>query len=380
MTDALGLIGLLLLGLSGRSSSQTQPNRNNAPQLPPAPAPWRQAVPDGLPPFPGAGWEYDEPPPKDVQARAAQLVAPLWRQGKGSHRTELTAGRWITYRAEIVRSGKQGVVAYRQKGGTLQSPAKPAPLPPDELASRPSAGGMTLPIMLTSTSPGWPQPMAEAGGRYVDVVKGQCYQWNARVDGPPGLAAEIARGLGLGGAKNIAVSKDPPYILIYQLVAATSARIPLGVAIKIEAGDQTVSITFLAASPCEVPTAPKVPFPPKPKPKDPGGEAWVQTSTPAPGHVPIPVPGGVIYTAPAAAMTIYRRGMGQEPAAPIAEVKQIQQRLGVVPVNGRFGPLTEAAVLKFQRGLVGKVPGWTEADIDGRVGPKTWGALFTVRA
>ncbi|MGA9768673.1 MAG: N-acetylmuramoyl-L-alanine amidase [Blastocatellia bacterium] len=51
-------------------------------------------------------------------------------------------------------------------------------------------------------------------------------------------------------------------------------------------------------------------------------------------------------------------------------VKQIQTRVNVTPVNGNFGPVTEAAVRAFQRDH-GIVP-------DGIVGPKTWAVLDTV--
>jgi hypothetical protein len=92
-----------------------------------APKPWPQALPAGLPPFP-AGWEYDNPPSAAVRTRAWQLLDSLWKQGQGSSTTELTAGAWKIYRAEITAGGKRGVVAYRVKQGAKASPAgKPAP-------------------------------------------------------------------------------------------------------------------------------------------------------------------------------------------------------------------------------------------------------------
>lgn len=81
--------------------------------------PWPQTPPSGLPPFPGSGWEFDEPPPPPVQQRARQLVDALWAQGSGAFRIEQTAGRWIAYQAQIVSSGRKGVVAYRQKRAQL---------------------------------------------------------------------------------------------------------------------------------------------------------------------------------------------------------------------------------------------------------------------
>lgn len=84
--------------------------------------PWPQAVPTGLPPFPGPGWEFDEPPPPAVQQRARQLVDPLWREGSGASRVEQTAGRWIAYQAQLVASGRKGVVAYRLKRAAAPLP------------------------------------------------------------------------------------------------------------------------------------------------------------------------------------------------------------------------------------------------------------------
>jgi peptidoglycan hydrolase-like protein with peptidoglycan-binding domain len=56
-----------------------------------------------------------------------------------------------------------------------------------------------------------------------------------------------------------------------------------------------------------------------------------------------------------------------------ARVKQIQQALAdkgynVGPVDGSFGPMTDAAVRDFQKDA-GEY-------VDGIVGPKTWAALF----
>lgn len=257
MTDAFGLLGLLLLLFSG-GRSEAAPPRAKPPAIPAGgpPAPWPAALPPDLPRFPGNGWEYDEPPPPVVQERARQLISSLWRKGKGSHQTEQTAGRWITYRAEIVRSGRQGIVAYRLK----------------------SAAALPAPRRDSARSPGVPQAPAA----------------------------------------------------------------------------QAVPVSF--------------------------------PSSPAPGHVPFPVPGGVIYTAPSSAPSpvafrTLRRGMGQEPAAPIDDVRIVQQKLGVTPANGRFGPLTETAVKRFQAKMIAeKRAGWKPGDDDGKVGPQTWTALFAVRA
>lgn len=253
-----GSLALMLLwslfGCKGGTSSSTTPEIPG-PGWPGAPVsyptstpPWPQIVPSGLPPFPGAGWEFDEPPPAAVQQRAGQLVTPLWARGSGAYKVEQTAGRWIAYQAQIVASGRKGVVAYRQKLAKA--------LPPTEQASR-----------------GAPAPPA------------------AR---PP--------------------SSRP-------------------------AGTPTSS------------TAPRA------TPAPPAAPTTRAPSSPAPA------------VAPAPALPLLKRGMGLKPAAPIAEVKLLQTRLGIT-ADGRFGGDTEAAVKRFQaqRGL----------DVDGKVGPNTWTALLAV--
>ena len=52
------------------------------------------------------------------------------------------------------------------------------------------------------------------------------------------------------------------------------------------------------------------------------------------------------------------------------DVKQLQEKLGVSPADGSFGPATEAAVMAWQAGQ--------GLAADGKVGPLTWGALFEV--
>ena len=62
--------------------------------------------------------------PQPSSGAPENLVGPLWaRGGKGSHRTEQTGGRWITYQAQVMASGRNGVVAYRMKR------TRPRPLP-----------------------------------------------------------------------------------------------------------------------------------------------------------------------------------------------------------------------------------------------------------
>lgn len=70
------------------------------------------------------------------------------------------------------------------------------------------------------------------------------------------------------------------------------------------------------------------------------------------------------YTSPspAVALPTLRRGSSGD------EVMLVQQRLGLSPVDGKFGPMTEAAVRKFQ--------GANGLTADGIVGRMTWGALL----
>ena len=266
MLDGFGFLGWLFLLLMGGRGASSQPAPGGAPaprpppQLPPGggqvvtTTPWPQVAPSGLPPFPGSGWEFDEPPPIVVQQRAGQLVNQLWAAGKGTHKIEQTAGRWIAYRAEIVRSGKKGVVAYRlatkkpvPAPTTAQRP--PAPRPAAPAAPRPAAPRVV-------TSPGMPQP--------------------------PGR-----------------------------------------------------------------PAAPQVP-------------AVMQPAASMP-----------VAPASALALPLLRRGAGIKPKAPDPNVRILQNKLGI-PADGQFGGGTEAAVVIFQR-KVGLTP-------DGIVGPKTWTALFAIRA
>lgn len=81
------------------------------------------------------------------------------------------------------------------------------------------------------------------------------------------------------------------------------------------------------------------------------------------GTAPPPVP--ILREDPSGRPTLRRRSEGN----PVFLVKEVQKKIGFVgdKVDGVFGPLTEAAVRRFQRDH-GLVP-------DGIVGPKTWAAL-----
>lgn len=114
------------------------------------PAPWPATSPTHLPPFPGAGWEPDIPPPEVVQARALQLIRPLHAQGTGSHVIEQTAGRWIAYVARQ-HGTKKAVEAYRPSSERAAPAAPPrAPVHPVE----PPPGVLAV----TKVTPAEPKP------------------------------------------------------------------------------------------------------------------------------------------------------------------------------------------------------------------------------
>jgi hypothetical protein len=150
-------------------ATRAEQSQQRADQLPQA---WPVAVPAGLPPFP-SGWEYAEPVPVAVKARAWQLLDPLWHKGQGSTAVEMTGGEWITYRAEITKGNKHGIVAYRTKHPIAPRLAKPpataqqtpSRAPPSSLPT-PAPAAMPTPAPalphFTSTSPGLPQPARTA--------------------------------------------------------------------------------------------------------------------------------------------------------------------------------------------------------------------------
>lgn len=141
LLDLFVLVWGLGKAFAGRDAAK-QPDRKPRPRAPdrsrrnglsvvPASSapPWPQVVPAGLPPFPGAGWEVDEPPPGPVVARANALLGPLWSGGEGTFKVEQTAGRWIAYRATQMGE-KRGVVAFResQHAAFLSTPPSGPPI------------------------------------------------------------------------------------------------------------------------------------------------------------------------------------------------------------------------------------------------------------
>jgi len=355
--DPIGLLGLLLLLLKSRGSSSTSstPSRPApGPALPEntaqtEPAPWPQVMPAGLPVFPGSGWEYDEPPPPSVQKRAQALVSSLWARGSGSFKTELVGGRWITFRAEKVRSGKQGVVAYRQRIAKKPKPAETAQAPAGQ---QPAA----IPVSTSAT-----------GEQTVHLKKGRTYAYVVKIDtlGKEVAPADLARGLAAAGATKISVEPGRPMLARYQQVVPADVSLVLNKPLRIElVPGYPLLLTIVSVKEVKA-EAPK-PTPPKPK-------------------EPLP-PGDLVSTAPVSNPLVLRDlkyGDGLLPAAPVEEVKIVQERLKVKPVDGRFGDGTRNAVIAFQveTGLAPKGVKLEElrARGFGAVKRATWEKLFSVR-
>jgi hypothetical protein len=103
-----------------------------------------------------------------VQQRARDLVSPLWARGSGTFKIEQTAGRWIAYQAQVVASGKKGVVAYREKRRAALPPAPPGAVsrPPSTTTATqtrpPSAPPAAPPPASSSTRPPAATPTSSA--------------------------------------------------------------------------------------------------------------------------------------------------------------------------------------------------------------------------
>lgn len=104
---------------------------------------------------------------------------------------------------------------------------------------------------------------------------------------------------------------------------------------------------------------------PRPVPEDSsmpdGGGYTTVSTTPASTSTP--------RVAPAAPFDLptLRQGDGVRPQDPNADVMFVQHKLGIA-ADGRFGPATKAAVIKYQRAHA--------LQPDGVVGPKTWAAFY----
>lgn len=126
------------------SASSPRPAPATVPASAPRAAPWPQAVPAGLPPWP-AGWQPDEPVGSGVAARAFALLPELWRYGSGTRKTEMTGARWITYVATDMPGGKRGVVAYRTRAAATVAPSStPGPTMAASTSTSAPLGSRTL--------------------------------------------------------------------------------------------------------------------------------------------------------------------------------------------------------------------------------------------
>lgn len=151
--------------------------RNGLSVVPATTAPaWPQVVPSGLPPFPGAGWVPDNPPPPAVVSRANALLPALWASGEGTFKVEQTDGRWIVYRASRTANDTKGVVAFRESAHSafLTPPPSSAPVvspgqPVQTASARPSSSSAVVPASSSSLS----LPTLRQGSRGPDVQTAQ---------------------------------------------------------------------------------------------------------------------------------------------------------------------------------------------------------------
>lgn len=383
MIDAFGLLGLLFLLFTGgkggpASSTPRRPAPRPPPMLPPGGglvSTWPTQTPAGLPAFPN-GWEYDEPPPPAVKQRAAQLVSVLVKKGIGARQVEQTAGRWITYRVEKMRSGKTGITAWRLKATT--APALPAPRATNTPAApaapaAPVASNLpTLPgYILTASSPGLP---TATGDRVMQVVEGRWYQWTIQIDtSDPAITAEIIAALVVKqGGLDVVVSRDRPFLVLYVQRARANGVVPLRKPISIKEVNGTV--TVLDGVEVKPKAVPPTALPP----------GVVSTTAPSsPAAVPVSTAPVSTPAVDPLAMPELKYGMGLKPAAPVPEVMIVQKRLGLKPEDGRFGTDTRDAVINFQK-RTGLAPNLPLADLRkrgfGAVKQATWVKLFAVRA
>jgi hypothetical protein len=325
---------------SSRPTATPQPVALPAPSVSPAaaaqPAPWPQSVPAGLPPFPGAQWEPDEPPPKDVQARAGQLLQALWAHGAGTFKIERTGARWIAYRATAM-GPKKGVVAYRQK--------------------YPGAGA--------------PKTEPKGPGETVTLAEGKRYMLVFRAPEMSSSAAEALRATLAQRYPEVNVlsanvgKKTGATVIELDLVVLKTQQVRIGATATV-LGHPVVLASVLAhrIKPTVAPPAPTPPpaviSPPTVPPRKPVPPI-VMTST---SHE---TPTGTITAKSPIELPLLVYGMGLKPKAPDENVRLLQSKLGI-EADGRFGKGTRAAVVAFQgkHGLLR----------DGKVGKNTWTALF----
>lgn len=286
-----------------------------------------------------------------VQQRAKSLVSQLWARGNGASKIELTGGRWIAFRAELVRGGKKGVVAYRTKrkqlpGGTAAAPAPATPATP----------AANIP---TATAPA-------AAERTIKLRKGLTYRFVAKLELPEGVALEgVAKGLAAAGATEIKIDAGPPIIARYTNKAAGDGELILNRRIRIDVGGGNVFYMTLLEVKEVLPSGTLV------------------TSPGQPQAVP-----SILTSAAAAASPIISQlpdlkfGDGIAPKPPNENVKIVQRRLRIKD-DGQFGDGTRNAVIAFQvqTGLAPKLPlEQLRARGFGAVKRATWEKLLSVQA
>jgi Putative peptidoglycan binding domain len=198
----LPFLALIFLAWKGKHAPgvvTTAPSQPEvSPPLPghaPAPGPvarttapaWPQVVPAGLPAFPGQGWVPDQPPGSGVVARAFQLLPVLWQHGAGTFKTEQTAGRWISYRADQM-GPKRGVTAWR----LAPSLRLPSEVPQPEAPGAPLARHVPTVTPTTPTQAALGLPTLRRGSKGRDVVTLQNRLGVSPADGSFGPATHAA--------------------------------------------------------------------------------------------------------------------------------------------------------------------------------------------
>jgi len=154
------------------------------------PAPWPQAVPAGLPPFPSGAWRPASPVTGAMVSRAFQLLPTLWASGAGTFKVEKTGAQWVVYQAAPTRAAdgtiKNGVVAFTtsQQASSAPAVARPSVTPGESLPT----DSATVPA---STSTAHRYPVLRKGSSGPSVVWLQ-QQLRVPADGSFGPATERA--------------------------------------------------------------------------------------------------------------------------------------------------------------------------------------------
>ena len=208
--------------------------------------------------------------------------------------------------------------------------------------------------MPAPSSPPWPQVLPSDLPRFPGTA------WEPD-EPPPGVvqtrAGELLSQLWKGGRGTSKVEKTAGRWIAYQAEITRGSK--RGVVAYRLRGAKRAAPT--APAPMRTPSAPALPR---------AATGPRTAPAPAPRAAPSSAPRAVPVTSPLGLPNL-GYGMGLKPQAPLEDVKLLQRKLAIEPVDGRFGNDTKAAVKAFQRrnGLVE----------DGIVGPLTWTKLFAVR-